>query len=98
MRRDKKIRLIPLDARGGELPGREVLAEANSITAKAFLAAAEENLKPALMLRIWAFEYQDENLVEYSGKRLEIYRTYKKGRDLELYCREAGGVRAYGEG
>lgn len=67
---------------------KEVFAEEKSITQREFFNAGHRGLKPARVFKIWFFEYEGETEILYEEKRYFIYRTYKKGDKIELYCEE----------
>lgn len=69
-----------------EVERREVFATLHSITLQEFTRAGQEGLRPQVMARVHAFEYQNETAVELDGTPLHVYRTYlPKGEHIELY-------------
>lgn len=90
---DKLIILISKeftkDEIGQDIPDdikREVFAEEKSITQNEFFAAGQTGLKPSIAFLVWDFEYMGENELIYGYDTYNIYRTYKKGERIELYC------------
>jgi len=64
-----------------------VLGDEISVTRNEFYAAAKEGLKPEKEFRIKKYEYADEKIVGYKGKRYSVTRTYAKGtEDIYLTC------------
>jgi hypothetical protein len=50
-------------------------------------------MKARHKFNVWANEYNDEQEVEYNGRRLTIYRSYgpKDDGKIELYAGERAG-------
>lgn len=66
---------------------REVFANKKSIRQSEFYQAANANLKPELMFEVRYFDFDEEQEIEYDGKRYSIIRTYSKnGEFIELIC------------
>lgn len=71
----------------------EVFASVQSVSAKEFHEAGLNGMKPIFRFDIYSFEYSDEKIIIYQGKRYAIYRTYKSRLDIiELYVQEEVGV------
>lgn len=70
----------------------DVFAIVQSVTMYEFYEAGREGMRPDYRFHVWMTEYNDQELVEYKGKRYRIYRTYirKDGR-IELYVNEQKG-------
>ena len=81
---DDVVLLIPTetyqDARGvqrtRELEPRQVFCHVRSIGSSEFHKAGRNGLNPAMIFVVFAGDYNEEELVEYRGKRYAIYRTY----------------------
>lgn len=72
---------------------RDVIAELKSITRAEYFNGRQGGLMPELSFLISAFDYQDEKIVKFNGKRFAVYRTYATDDDnIELYCQAEGGV------
>ena len=58
-------------------------------------AAGAMGLKPSCTVVVHASDYTGQTIVEVAAdKRLTVYRTFKRGEDVELYVTEkAGDVR-----
>lgn len=71
---------------------REIFGWVESITMNEFYQAGMQGFKPEYKITVWLKEYEGEELLEYNGKLLTIYRTYRRddGR-LELYVTERKG-------
>lgn len=69
-----------------EVSRREVFATLHSITMQEYTRAGQEGLRPQIMVKIYAEEYENETKVELEGTPLHVYRTYlSKGNFIELY-------------
>lgn len=63
-----------------------------SITRSEWLAAAQGDRKPAFMVSISSFDYENEKTAIVDGVEYTIYRTYEgKGDTVELYLEERAG-------
>ena len=66
---------------------RQVFCQEASIGQKECYQAHATGLKPEIKFRLADYlEYQQEKLVEYSGNRYHVLRTYRDGQELELTC------------
>ena len=66
---------------------RQVFCQVASIGQKEFYQAHATGLKPEIKFRLADYlEYQQEKLVEYTGNRYHVLRTYRDGQELELTC------------
>ena len=66
---------------------RSIFAEITSITQTEFYQASAAGLTAEGKALVWAFEYKGEKILELSGKRYAIYRTYQVpgSKKMELY-------------
>ena len=73
---------------------RRVRADIYGTTATEFFEAGRAGLKASdVTFTVRRRSYQGEEVVEYKGKRLAVYRTYTPAADLiELHCEEKGGA------
>ena len=72
---------------------REVYAQLDSVTASEFFEGGRNGLNPEYRFRVFLWDYQDERVLEYNGKRYSIYRTYEGRNDtLDLYAERKGGT------
>ncbi len=69
----------------------DVLCEVESITQSEFYAAANTELNPEYRFRVFFGDYDGQSVVEYDGKRYEIYRTFRSGDYMELYAERKVG-------
>ena len=70
----------------------EVFARIDSISAREFHAAGQNDIKPELKITVNADEYGGEKIVEHSGQRYSVYRTYRAlENSLELYVERKVG-------
>lgn len=65
---------------------QEVFAEKKSISQSEFFSAGQTDLKPTKCFVIYSDEYNDERFLLFENQRFNIYRTFEKGEDIELYC------------
>ncbi|WP_419877730.1 phage head closure protein [Brevibacillus centrosporus] len=64
-----------------------ILCGLKSVGRSEFYNAATAGLRPELVFVIHAYEYNDERLVEFEGKRYNVIRTYETSfEELELTC------------
>lgn len=69
---------------------REVFCGVRSIGQKEFYQAHASDFHPELKLVLADYlDYQDEQLVEYNGRRYRVIRTYRAGQELELVVERA---------
>lgn len=99
MNRAEKIVLLSIEYTQNDLgewveqvTETEVFAIVQSISMNEFYEAGREGMKPDYRFHVWLTEYNDQELVEYKGKRYRVYRTYIRndGR-IELYVNEQKG-------
>lgn len=86
---------ISVDDYGNEVSTetqRQVFCEVNSITQTEFYAAANTELNPEYRFDVFFGDYNGEDVIEYQGNRYAIYRTYRTGDTLELYCERKIGA------
>lgn len=78
---------------------RKVYGQTDSITRAEWSAAGEMGLKPDLMIRMFAGDYQGEKIVYLESGEGDlapygIYRTYRRRDDkIELYLEYKAGLR-----
>lgn len=65
----------------------EVFCRVGSIYQKEFFDAYQAGIKAQYKLVIFAYDYNDEVVVEFEGKTYSVYRTYYQGDTIELYLR-----------
>ena len=75
---------------GKEDAKREVLCGFRSIGMKEFYSASATDFHPELKLILADYlDYNGETLVDYSGERYRVLRTYRTGLELELTLERA---------
>lgn len=58
-----------------------------SVEGKEYYEAAQQGLRPEMILAIHTEEYDGQEYVDFDGKRYAIYRRYDRADGLtELYC------------
>ena len=85
------------DASGNQLEvesdPRELFCEYESVTQSEFFSASQQGLKSEYKLKVNEFDYEDEQIAVFRGKRYSIYRTYLgKDENIELYLGQKAGV------
>lgn len=90
---DVLINLVSVGETADDDVKTEVYATVEPVGRDEFNAAGEAGMKAEYKFTVWAAEYDNEEEVEYNGKRLSIYRTYGARRDdkTELYTAERAG-------
>ena len=72
---------------------KEVFARVMSISGKEFFNAGNANIKPEFKFIVNADEYGGEKIVNYSGQKYSVYRTYRTlENSLELYVEIKEGL------
>ncbi|MCD8200371.1 MAG: phage head closure protein [Coriobacteriaceae bacterium] len=67
----------------------EVYADIRSVGRTEFYDAMRSGITVSIIFRIRPYDYSDERLVEYGGKRYHVERTYQTDPDhLEMTCSE----------
>ena len=72
---------------------REVFCDVSSVTRAEFFDGGRNGLNPEYVFTMFFGDYEGETILEYSGKRYAIYRTYQANTDtIELYAERKGGT------
>lgn len=72
---------------------RTVFCNVASVTANEFFEGGRNGLNPQFRMTMFNGDYNGERILEYSGSRYAIYRTYLSRNDqLELYVERQGGT------
>lgn len=82
-----------LSGERGNRQKRKIMSALGTIRQDEFFLAKREGLKPKVMIYVHARSYKDEQLVEFDGKVLTIYRVYYNSEQgiVELYLMEKKG-------
>lgn len=84
------------DTIGQEVPSetlREVFCSVRSVSRNEWFSGAQNHMKPELEIRMFRYDYDDEEQAEYNGKRYGIYRTYLNDDDvISLYLQSKAGL------
>lgn len=70
----------------------EVFCEVYSISQNEFFSAGKEGFRPSFRFDVFFDDYDDQQIVEYNGKRYSVYRTYRNNDTMELYAEMRVGV------
>lgn len=74
---------------------RRVFCEVGSIGAQEHFATFKAGFQASFGFVVFFGDYNGEDTVEYEGKQYYIYRQFRSGDHVELYCRErTGGERS----
>lgn len=72
----------------------EIFGSLSSVTRDEWFSAYRSDFNAKHRIKVYDFEYHDEEVAELNGKRYSIYRTFYSGGDkVELYLSEKGGVK-----
>lgn len=72
---------------------REVFCDVSSVTRAEFFDGGRNGLNPEYVFTMFFGDYEGETILEYSGKRYAIYRTFHARTDvIELYAERQGGT------
>lgn len=72
-----------------------MIATVEPIGRDEFVAAGQKGMKARYKFNVWANEYNDEQEVEYNGRRLTIYRSYGPKDDGKSNCTPEKGRAMY---
>ena len=78
---------IPVDTK------RYVYTSKRSISQNEFFNSANSGIKAEYVFIVRTIDYNNELLLDYNGRVLDVYRTYEKGEYTELYVRSKLGVK-----
>lgn len=70
-----------------------VLVSLQDVGRNEFFRAAELALAPQFVARTAAINYSGQRILEHSGQRFAVYRTYLDGDYVELYCEKKAGLK-----
>ncbi|MBO7670725.1 MAG: hypothetical protein J6S60_09075 [Oscillospiraceae bacterium] len=99
-----RVTLIPVDEgveKGNitretrEGGAREVFGHCYGVGEREFYDASQAGFELALKVRLWAWDYDGERLLEWRGERYRVARTYDDlpHRAVELTCEKVQGRR-----
>ncbi|MBR5279991.1 MAG: phage head closure protein [Clostridia bacterium] len=70
-----------------------IIADERSVNRSEFYSAAQAGRKADKIFEIWAFEYDEQQYIEYEGKEYEVVRTYADSPDrIQLTCQRKDGL------
>lgn len=85
--KDAELNMIPTPIR------KDVFCEEEEIYSSEFFEAKRSGLSASIMLKTATVNYSGEKFLEYKGNTYAIYRTYRKGDYIELYCEDKAGLK-----
>ena len=73
---------------------RHIPCQLESIVSSEFFRSKRSGIRSEYKFRMFAPVYRGETVLEYQGRRLNVYRTYPDGDYIELYAGsyEGGGT------
>jgi len=72
---------------------KQVFCNVSSVTMQEFFEGGRNGLKPDYRITMFAYDYENQEMLEYKGTTYAIYRTYLKNTDtIELYVQRKGGT------
>lgn len=74
---------------------RRVLCRIDSVTSREFFEGGRNGLNPEFKAEVFHSDYQGERDVRHDGNGYGVYRTYRDGDYVELYCQRKGGTNQY---
>ena len=78
---------------------REIFCGIRSVTRSEFYQANATGYTPSMVFVLADYyDYEEETLVEYDGKRYRVIRTYRTGQALELVVTKASAEEAEWDG
>lgn len=97
---DDEVTLIGIDGYDTDALGQKVPKEKRTtvccsklpIARQEFYQARQNDIEVSEILVVHSYEYNNENYVEFNGKKLKVLKTYPKSlEELELTCIERLG-------
>ncbi|RBP89395.1 SPP1 family predicted phage head-tail adaptor [Cytobacillus firmus] len=80
---------------GNQIPSEKkttILCDSKSVSRAEFYNAANNGMKPTRIFLIHKFEYDEQQKVEFEGKRYDVIKTYKvNSEEIELTCQRMIG-------
>lgn len=77
----------------GEPVRRKVYANVTSVSASEWYEGGRSGLNPEYRVRMFKYDYDGEEILEYHGRAYAIYRRYEERGDvIELYAERRQGV------
>lgn len=70
---------------------RQVFCTVSSVGMREITNASQMGIQPEYQFSVFQGDYQGERIVEYHGERYTVYRTYRAGDKVELYCQTRRG-------
>jgi hypothetical protein len=78
---------------GSQFTERMIYANVTSVTGSEWFEGGRAGLNPELRFRVFAPDYQGEEILKYNDHYYSVYRTYMARNDiLELYCERRSGT------
>lgn len=74
---------------------RKVYCQVDSVTRAEWFEGGRNGLNPQYRFTMFKYDYQNEQVIEYNGINLYVYRTYEGKNDtIELYTEYRKGTDA----
>lgn len=71
---------------------RDIYAQVSSVSGTEWHSAGRNGIRAELRFIIFAYDYDDEEIIKYNGVTYSVYRTYMSNTDnLELYVKKKAG-------
>jgi SPP1 family predicted phage head-tail adaptor len=68
------------------LSRKQVFASKSSVKRAEFYSAAASGLSLEITFEIYTLEYNNQEYIDFEGKRFKVLRSYEKGKFIELNC------------
>lgn len=73
---------------------RQVYCHVDSVTGSEYFNGGVNGIRPQYRITMFRYDYNGEDIVEYNGELLTVYRTYfATNDDIELYVERRTGDR-----
>lgn len=65
---------------------RKIFCDVNSVTHQEWYEGGRNGLNPRYRFKMFKYDYQGEQILEYMDVQYSIYRTYEYDDLIDLYC------------
>lgn len=70
---------------------RKVYCSKTSVTSSEWFEGGRNGLNPEYRFRLFKYDYQNEEILEYNSIQYTIYRTYENNDVIDLYVEKRKG-------